>query len=453
MDRDKPPVTFSNLLEDYERTARLVPLLAKSPSLGEKYRPWRKVRHIAKDSGVDPVDAWWTIKWDRLRDWRSLPIIQSGGKEFGYSAGSHLFEPLYRIDRATGGGGSAAFESPRGFLADETHRQRLRIRTLMDEAAESSLIEGAATTRKDAVEMLRSARSPKTKGERMVVNNYVAMQQVKEWTGRSLSKEMLLELQTTLTRDTLGNEDEAGRFRRSDERVRVVDERTDREIYVPPPAEGLHNRIASLCAFANQDHSGKNFIHPIVKACVLHFMIGYEHPFVDGNGRTARAIFYWFTLRHGYRIFEYIPISEKIRKGYARYPEAYLDTELDDGDLTYFILYKLDIIEQSLTALAEHLKNEEEKIKRSELLLKSNKGLNLRQRILLEHALRHPTQRYTVKSHASSNGTTLVTARTDLEILRNLRLLTSFKDGREEIYLPAATLAEKVAGAAKKRKG
>ena len=164
MDRDLPPITFSGLLDDYERIARLVPLLAKSTALVDEYRPWRKIRHIAKDSGVDPVDAWWTIKWDRLRDWRSLPLTQSGGKEFGYSAGAHLFEPLYRIDRTTGGGGPASFESPTGILADETQRQRLRIRTLMDEAAESSLIEGAATTRKDAVEMLRSARTPRTTG-------------------------------------------------------------------------------------------------------------------------------------------------------------------------------------------------------------------------------------------------------------------------------------------------
>ncbi|WP_366511954.1 Fic family protein [Maribacter sp.] len=44
----------------------------------------------------------------------------------------------------------------------------------------------------------------------------------------------------------------------------------------------------------------KNFIHPIVKASILHFLIGYIHPFVDGNGRTARAIFYWYLLKNGY---------------------------------------------------------------------------------------------------------------------------------------------------------
>jgi len=378
-----------------------------------------------------------------------IDLTRPDGRKFMYSVGSHLYEPLHRIDRTAGGGGPVAIHSPHGALADESQQQRLRIRTLMDEAAESSLIEGAAMTRKDAVEMLRSRREPVNKSERMIANNYHAMQRVKECASQPLSKEMLLELQTILTRGTLNDDTEAGRFRRPDELVRVVDERTNENIYVPPEAELLGQRINTLCAFANQDHSGSNFIHPIVKACILHFMIGYEHPFVDGNGRTARAIFYWFALRQGYRIFEYIPISEKIRKGYARYPQAYLDTELDGGDLTYFILYKFDIIEQSLTALTEHLAHEQEKLTRSESILKSNKKLNLRQRILLEHAL--PTQRYTVKSHANSNGTTLVTARTDLEKLRSLKLLTSFKDGREGVYVPATDLADQLRERPKRR--
>ena len=42
-------------------------------------------------------------------------------------------------------------------------------------------------------------------------------------------------------------------------------------------------------AFANAQSSP--FVHPVVKAMALHFAIGFIHPFVDGNGRTARALF------------------------------------------------------------------------------------------------------------------------------------------------------------------
>jgi Fic family protein len=235
-----------------------------------------------------------------------------------------------------------------------------------------------------------------------------------------------------------------------------VDERTGEDIFTPPPALQITDRLTDLCGFANADHgSGPNFIHPIVKACILHFMVGYEHPFCDGNGRTARAIFYWFALRNGYGVFEYTAISELIRKGFARYPQAYVDSELDEGDLTYFVLYKLDIIRQSLDLLAKHIRNEQDKIKRSESLLRLDKNLNLRQRLLLEHGLRHPHTEYTVKSHMNSNGIVAATARADLDDLVRRRLMVASKRGKQATYLLSpgleARLDRKTRGKATRR--
>jgi hypothetical protein len=42
------------------------------------------------------------------------------------------------------------------------------------------------------------------------------------------------------------------------------------------------------------------FIHPVMRAITLHFWLAYDHPFCDGNGRTARALFYWSMLKQGY---------------------------------------------------------------------------------------------------------------------------------------------------------
>ena len=61
-------------------------------------------------------------------------------------------------------------------------------------------------------------------------------------------------------------------------------------LFTPPPAEHLNERMAKLVTWANAPTaSADNFIHPLVKAAILHFWLAYEHPFVDGNGRTARA--------------------------------------------------------------------------------------------------------------------------------------------------------------------
>lgn len=438
--RQKPPPPPGTLNADLKKAMLLLPQVA---DLQMDYRPWRKVLPIARQRHLDPETAWLALKL--LRAGRiPLPLLQSDGKPFVWCPGNHLLEPLHRIDRAVGGGGPASLARKVGPLADEAHRTRLRIRTLMDEAAESSMIEGAATTRKVAVEMLRTGRTPRDKSERMVLNNYVAMQWMKQRVSRPLSTEMLAELQAMLT-DGTNPDDERGRLRRPDEDVRVWDERANESIFVPPPAEALPARLEKLCEFANQTHAGTSFLHPILKACILHFMIGYEHPFVDGNGRTARAIVYWFALRNGYDIFEFIPISELIRAGYAAYPQAYLDSEQDEGDLTYFIVYHLDIIERSIDVFMDRLAHEEQRIERAQHLITLSKGLNPRQRILLDHALRHPLQQYTAKSHSTSNGITNNTARSDLEGLVKKRFLATTRTGREVVYHPAPGLAARLA--------
>jgi Fic family protein len=314
----------------------------------------------------------------------------------------------------------------------------------MDEAAESSIIEGAATTRKKAVELLRSGRKPQSHAEKMVANNYAAMLLIKERLNEPLTLGMMLDLQGVLTEGTLEDPGESRRLRLATEDVRIEKDATGEIVFRPPNAIGLESRLQKLCDFANSDHTGERFVHPIIKACILHFMIGYEHPFCDGNGRTARALFYWFALRHGYSIFEFIPISERIRAGSARYYQAFVDTEQDEGDLTYFIAYKLDIIEQALDRLSQHLKHEEEKLREAEAILRLSPDLSLRQRILLGHALRNPDTLYTVLSHSNSNNITKVTARNDLEDLVRRKLMTTSKRGKEVIYHPAPTLRAKL---------
>ena len=110
-----------------------------------------------------------------------------------------------------------------------------------------------------------------------------------------------------------------------------------------------------LCDFANADEASLPFVHPVLRAILLHFMIGYDHPFADGNGRTARALFYWSMARSGYWLMEYTSISHILRKAPARYMRAYLHTETDKNDTTYFLLHQLQTIRQAIAALHDYV--------------------------------------------------------------------------------------------------
>jgi Fic family protein len=96
--------------------------------------------------------------------------------------------------------------------------------------------------------------------------------------------------------------------------------------------------MEALCRYANDD---SEFTHPLVKGAITHFMTAYIRPFADGNGRTARSLMYWYMLRSGYGLFEYLAVSKTIKAHRRKYDDAYAICETDGLDLTYFIRYVL----------------------------------------------------------------------------------------------------------------
>ena len=176
----------------------------------------------------------------------------------------------------------------------------------------------------------------------MIVNDYHAMQRILEIKDNDLTKDLLFEIHSIVTDGTLENASASGRFRRPEERIVVADPYGE-TLHLPPPAAELDARIDALLDFSNNNDSA-SFTHPFLKSMILHFWLAYDHPFVDGNGRTARAIFYWSMLRHGYSLLEYISISKIILKAPVRYGMAFLYSETDENDLTYFLHYHADIV-------------------------------------------------------------------------------------------------------------
>lgn len=85
----------------------------------------------------------------------------------------------------------------------------------------------------------------------------------------------------------------------------------------------------------------------------LHFALGYEHPFRDGNGRVARALFYWFMFKNDFSAFRYIAISTRLRNAPVKYGRSYLHTEADDLDLTYFIDFQCSVVLRAVTGFTE----------------------------------------------------------------------------------------------------
>jgi Fic family protein len=261
-----------------------------------------------------------------------------------------------------------------------------------------------------------------------------------------------MELHRILSEDTLDDPADAGRLRQAND-IRVVDPRDGTVLHEPPGHDELPQRLQRLCDFANADESASPFVHPVLRAILLHFMIGYDHPFADGNGRTARALFYWSIARSGYWLMEYTSISHIIRRAPAKYMRAYLHSESDGNDTTYFLLHQLSSIRQAIAALHEYLDRKRREQKETEKLLSASVSLrsrfNHRQTALLNHALRNNGTEYRVDAHQRSHNVVYQTARNDLLSLHELGLLVKTKQGNAYVFYAPENLRELLAEQAK----
>jgi len=427
---ERPPVW------SHEQVAAALEVLGRRPGqlVHDEYAHWDKLRHLKPPARLSHEQWWALIKMARSSDRQTIKLVDADGVEFSYINPNFVQKSLHKIDLNAGG----MIQMPDPLLNRE-QADRYIVRSLIEEAITSSQIEGAATTRRVAKQMIRSGRPPRDRGELMIVNNYRAMRLIKEWgKATDLSAERLLELHEVLCEGTFDRPDEIGRFRRSDERIRVEDAYGDVR-HTPPPADELSRRVDVMCEFANGGDDGP-FVHPVIRSIILHFWLAYDHPFTDGNGRCARALFYWSMLRHGYWLAEFLSISEVIKSAHARYGRAFLYTETDENDLTYFIVYHIELIEKAMAKIHEYVRRKTREQRRTEALIRSHVHLNHRQKALLSHALRHPDARYTIQSHQTSHDVVYESARQDLLGLVERNLLNKQKAGKAWVFEPVSEL-------------
>ena len=433
------PPTLAQCLEqltgDPDGFARLI-RSGVGPEYKGRYRHWDNLKRRAAPADLSPELWWAATKLARASLTKPLPLLASDGTPFQYSRTDGLMEMVHRIDRDASGRIEVAEE-----VTNPETRDQYLINSLIEEAITSSQIEGAATTRRVAKEMIRTGRSPRNVGERMVLNNFEAMEFIQRVRDRPLDVELILELHAIVCHDTVADS-ELGRIRTKDD-ILVLDVTDNTVLHHPPADKSLEERLQHLCDLAN-DRVPDYFMHPVVRSVLLHFGLAYHHPFVDGNGRVARALFYWSMLRQGFWLTQYLSISRVIKKAPVRYARSFLYTETDENDATYFVLYHLDVLRRSIDELHAYLAKSARQVRQTQQLLRRHRELNPRQIAVLNHALRHPGYRYTIRGHRQAHRVAYQTARTDLLELARRELLEQARSGKALVFHVPTDLAARI---------
>lgn len=412
--------------------------LARGSTVDSKgrYLHYQDVLDRRPPDGLTRMTWWVSMRLARKIISRELPLQYVRGTRFSFANEDEVQRSVHEVDQQIGGRVGTS-----GDVSAE--RTRRFVRSLEEEAITSSQLEGATTTRRDAKRLLATGREPRDLSERMILNNLNAMVLAKEMVGGPLTPEAVLELHRVVTEGTLDDPADAGRLQTPDDERIGVYAHDGTLVHSPPPANELPQRLDALCAFAN-GATGEGFMHPVVKAIVLHFMLSYDHPFSDGNGRTARALFYWSMLDSGYALVEYVSISSLLKEAPAKYARSFLHTETDEGDVTYFVLHQLDVLVRAIEALWAYADRRAAEAKQIEDLVRSSDVLNHRQLAVVRAALHDPNEPITIVEHQRAQGVTNETARSDLLALERLGLYEKRKRGKAFTFLPKPRLEERL---------
>jgi Fic family protein len=444
----RTPPDFRELLASAVGSDRIEQIINGRPVDHEgRYLHWDDMRNRTPPEGMTHEQWWLGTALSRRTVSRPLPLLGTNGQPFRFSNVDPVQEVVHRIDQQASG----------QILADDVvmslrSSDRYLVSSLVEEAITSSQLEGASTTRRVAKELLATGRPPRDRSEQMIVNNYQAMLFAQDAASSPLTPADVLSLHRIVTEDTLDDPKDAGRLQAPGEKRIAVYWTDDLLLHTPPPAEELPARLDAMCRFANGE-TGEGFVHPVVRAIIVHFWLAYDHPFVDGNGRTARALFYWLMLRSGYWLTQYLSVSSILRKAPAQYAKSFLQAETDDNDITYFVVYQLGVIERAIASLHEYLARKIVEIREIDSLLHGSSRLNHRQLVVVRDALRDPSEPFTISAQARRNRVTYESARSDLLDLERMGLFEKERVGKKYVFRPCSDLERRLRELGSKKSG
>ncbi len=438
------PPDVSKILEHLRENnpSILLQLVEKATPLDTRghYLPWDKVKYLPLPDGFKNHELWWAVmKIARTSAYRKPGIRGINGVPLRYVLIDSFSEILHFLDQFASG--HIAMEQP---ILNPQLKNYYVINSLIEGSITTSQLEGATTTRDIAKKMLQEGRSPRNISERMILNNYEAINYIRTKTNEDLSPEFIREIHSVISKETLDKE-KVGQYRNVTDDIHVTAD--SQIIFTPPASDEIEERLKELCDFANGS-TDNGFIHPVVKAIILHFVFAYIHPFVDGNGRTARALFYWMMIKKGYWFTEFISISRILKKAPAKYSYSFLYAETDENDITYFIDYQLGVVKQAIEELKKYIKRKMDELASTEKLLRKTKltnRLNFRQLTLLKSALKNPGSIYTIQEYKNTHKVVYQTARKDLlELSDTYHLLEKIKRGKGFFFIVPSDLSVRI---------
>lgn len=376
------------------------------------------------------------LAWSVVRDARQSQLIKLAPfnqslPSFDYFVSPAIQKTNIKVEQHTS---LASLEWMAQQLGEGESFKHVLENLVKDEAISSSQLEGAATTTRVARDFLLNERKPESLSEKMILGNFSLMQAAWAEKDKPLSLALIRQLHHIGMSNIDDEKYQPGLLRTTDDVV-VVDA-SGQVVHTPPLASELELRLEFVVRWFNNTEPSP-LVSAFTIATALHFAIGFEHPFHDGNGRLARALFYWVMFKYGYSAFRYISISALLNEAPVQYGKSYIYTETHEMDMTYFIEYQSKVTSRAIDDFLQKFSELVEKYRDfKSVLLTSNRyqGLNKNQSDVILLVQNIGIKTVTVNWVQGMLGCSYNTAASLLNGLTKLDIFTREKVGREWRY-------------------
>ncbi|MBM3857304.1 MAG: Fic family protein [Verrucomicrobia bacterium] len=280
----------------------------------------------------------------------------------------------------------SAIERARGFLAAATLSadwiKEMQSRAFVLEAYSTTHIEGAQLTFEES-ELLLSGKklsAPDPDDVKELLNYRKAFELVATYLddGSAITEALVREIHKALVQDVRGNSAAPGEYRKLQNYV--VNSKTKEIIYTPPAAFEVPIMMAELLHWINEEQN----ISPILVAGIAQFQLVHIHPFLDGNGRSARLLSTLCLYHHGYDFKRLFSLSEYYDRNRTDYYKAIQSVRENEMDMTQWLNY---FIEGLATQLQELVTQGTRAIKKD--VLKNKFNLSSRQAVAIDSILKN----------------------------------------------------------------
>lgn len=255
-------------------------------------------------------------------------------------------------------------------------------RALILEAHHTTHIEGTQLTLEESERLLKGevVNEANPDDAKELVNYKDAFELVANYLNNDdpITEGLIREVHKRLVKGVRGDSAAPGEYRKIQNYV--VNSKTKEVVYTPPPVYEIHPMMQELVDYINQPED----VQPILVAGVAQFQLVHIHPFLDGNGRTARLLSTLCLYRKSYDFKRLFTISEYYDQNRADYYKAIQSVRDNNMDMTGWLEY----FTNALSSQMDTIKTVGEAVIRADILTRKH-GLSSYQAKALQHILQY----------------------------------------------------------------